>query len=105
MKPATVIALALLPCVAIEAVDLYCCPRLKNQIMTELAEKLIRDALKLDPVERIAVVEEVLSSLDRPDPDRDRKWAAEAEARLTAFRDGNLDAIPAEDVFRESGRT
>ena len=36
--------------------------------MTEVAEKVIREALGLDPVERVAVIEELLSSLDNGGP-------------------------------------
>lgn len=72
--------------------------------MTEVAEKLIREALQLDPVERATVIEELLSSLDRPDPGLDAKWAKEAEDRLSGFRAGEIDAIPANEVFAELGR-
>ena len=73
--------------------------------MTEVAEKLIREALELDPIARAAVIEELLSSLDRPDPDLDAKWAKESEIRLRAYRAGEIQAIPASEVFRELGRT
>jgi len=72
--------------------------------MTEVAEKLIREALQLDPVERATVIEELLSSLDRPDPGLDAKWAKEAEDRLSGFRAGEIEAIPANEVFAELGR-
>ena len=72
--------------------------------MTEVAEKLIREALQLDPVERATVIEELLSSLDRPDPGLDAKWAKEAEDRLSGFRAGEIDAIPVNEVFAELGR-
>ena len=72
--------------------------------MTEVAEKLIREALGLDPVDRAAVIEELLSSLDRPDPDLDAKWARESEDRLSGYRAGEIEAIPASEVFAELGR-
>ena len=72
--------------------------------MTEVADKLIREALRLDPAERAAVIEELLSSLDRPDADLDAKWAKEAEERLSGYRAGEIEAIPASEVFAELGR-
>jgi putative addiction module component (TIGR02574 family) len=72
--------------------------------MTEVAEKLVREALQLDPVERAAVIEELLSSLDKPDPALDAKWAKEAEDRLSGFRAGEIEAIPANEVFAELSR-
>lgn len=73
--------------------------------MTTVAEKLISEALRLEPVERAAVIEELLSSLDRPDAELDQKWASEAEDRLRGFRSGEIEAIPADQVFAELGRT
>ena len=72
--------------------------------MAEVADKLIREALRLDPAERAAVIEELLSSLDRPDADLDAKWAKEAEDRLSGYRAGEIEAIPASEVFAELGR-
>jgi putative addiction module component (TIGR02574 family) len=64
-------------------------------------EQLRKDALALPLVERAALAEELLSSLDRPDPRIDALWAQEAEDRLAAFDAGEMEAIPAEDVFTE----
>jgi putative addiction module component (TIGR02574 family) len=72
--------------------------------MTEVADKLILEALRLDPVERAAVIEELLSSLDKPDDELDAKWAIEAENRLNAYRAGEIKAISASEVFVELGR-
>lgn len=69
--------------------------------MTVSTEQLRNDALALPPVERAALAEALLSSLDRPDPQIDALWAREAEDRLAAFEAGERDAIPAEDVFTD----
>jgi putative addiction module component (TIGR02574 family) len=45
---------------------------------------LVSKALKLPPDERFALIDELLQSLDRPDPDLDRIWIEEAERRLAA---------------------
>jgi putative addiction module component (TIGR02574 family) len=68
-------------------------------------EQLRKDALALPLVERAALAEELLSSLDRPDPRIDALWAQEAEDRLAAFEAGEMEAIPAEDVFTQLEQT
>ena len=61
--------------------------------------EILEQALRLRPDERIAVVDGLLKSLDVPDGDLDRIWAEEALRRLTAFRAGELTAIPMEEIF------
>lgn len=56
-------------------------------------------ALKLDPAERFELVDQLIHSLDRPDPEIDRIWLAEAERRLAAYRAGKIQGIPAEEIF------
>lgn len=65
------------------------------------AQELLEQALKLTPDERFALADQVLHSLDRPDPDIDRVWQEEAERRLAAYRAGKVEGIPAEVIFGE----
>ena len=60
--------------------------------------ELLEQVLKLDPSDRLELVEQVLHSLDRPDPIIDRVWIEEAERRLAAYRAGKVQGIPAEDI-------
>ena len=46
--------------------------------------ELLEEARKLDPAERFELVDAVLQTLDRPDPEVDRVWLEEAERRLAA---------------------
>jgi hypothetical protein len=46
--------------------------------MSNDAKALIEQARALPPRERIALVEDVLDSLDRADPEIDRLWARES---------------------------
>jgi putative addiction module component (TIGR02574 family) len=64
---------------------------------------LLESALALPPIERAILVQELLSSLDRPDPEIDAAWAVEAESRIEAYDAGSLPAVPYEDVLRETG--
>jgi len=67
--------------------------------MSELAEKLIEQALDLPPDERARVAEQLLSSLEPELSPIDHLWAIEAEDRLDAFERGEIESIPAEEVF------
>ena len=67
--------------------------------MSELAEKLIQQALGLPADERAEVAERLLDSLEPPLSAIDQLWAQEAEDRIDAYERGEIEAIPAEDVF------
>jgi len=43
--------------------------------MSQSAKALIEQAVQLPPVERMALVEHILDSLDEPDPAMDALWA------------------------------
>jgi putative addiction module component (TIGR02574 family) len=66
--------------------------------MSSQAKTLIEQARALPPQDRIALVEDVLDSLDRADPDIDRLWAQEANERLAAYRRGELTAKDLSDI-------
>lgn len=62
-------------------------------------DDIIQQALRLEPAKRFEVVEEILRSLDQPDPEIEKAWLEEAERRLAEYRAGKSRSIPAEDVF------
>jgi putative addiction module component (TIGR02574 family) len=66
-------------------------------------KQVLQNALTLPAIERVAIVESLLTSLDHPDASIDEVWAEEAEKRLTAFNEGRMKAIPADEVFQEFG--
>ena len=61
---------------------------------------ILEMALKLKPEERFLIIEGLIKSIDEPDKTIDAIWAAEAEKRLKAYRDGKLQTIPAEEIFK-----
>jgi putative addiction module component (TIGR02574 family) len=67
--------------------------------MNAKTKALSEEARKLTPEERIELVEDILGSLHPTDPELDRLWAEEARDRLEAYRRGELDAIPFEEVI------
>ena len=67
--------------------------------MPQSAKALSEQALQLPPVERMALVERILDSLDEPDPSMDASWAREADDRLAAYRRGEIRAVPLSEVL------
>jgi putative addiction module component (TIGR02574 family) len=67
--------------------------------MNDESGELTTLATRLPPSERLKLVEQLLDSLDAPNPEVDRAWTAEAEERLAAYRRGEIKAIPLADVL------
>jgi len=61
---------------------------------------ILEMAMKLKPEDRFLIIEGLIKSLDEPDKTIDQIWAEEAERRLKAYRNGNLETIPADQVFK-----
>jgi len=64
-------------------------------------KELLDEAMKLKPEERFSLVESLIKSLDEPDKKLDELWAEEAGKRLKAYREGTLEGIPMEEIFKE----
>lgn len=73
--------------------------------MTEAVKKIFQEAMNLPTMERASLIEELLSSMDKPDSELDKLWAKEAEERLVAYRQGKMESYPADQVFTELGRS
>jgi putative addiction module component (TIGR02574 family) len=72
--------------------------------MNETAQTLSARARELTPTERLELVDQILGSLDETDTAIDRLWAREAEERLSAWRRGEIRAVPLDEVLRKYGR-
>jgi len=55
--------------------------------------------LRLEPAERLLLVEVIYESLNRPDMEIDEVWYDEAERRLAAIESGRAKCVPAERVI------
>jgi putative addiction module component (TIGR02574 family) len=64
----------------------------------ETVEKLAKQAIELKPVERLRLVEAILFSLDKTDPDIEKSWVAESELRYEAYKQGGLKAHDWNDI-------
>jgi putative addiction module component (TIGR02574 family) len=71
--------------------------------MNERAKALGKQARELSVADRIALVEDLLDSLHRADPDLDRLWTAEARDRLAAYRRGDLAATELSKIIAKYG--
>ena len=60
---------------------------------------IIHEAESLPVEERTVIVDSLLRSLNPPDLEIDRKWAAVARRRLDELRSGHVQPVPGEEVF------
>lgn len=67
----------------------------------ESVEELAKKAIVLNPQERVQLVEAILHSLDKPDPEIEKKWIAESEARYDAFKRGELQAEEWDEIRKK----
>ena len=70
----------------------------------ETTEQLAKKAMGLNPTDRIRLVEAILDSLDKPDPEIEKKWVAESEARYQAYKKGEFEAIDWEEEKKRYDR-
>jgi putative addiction module component (TIGR02574 family) len=67
--------------------------------MNERVKRLTEEIRKLPPEEQADLIDELLVHTYRePDPEIAKAWAEEAERRLAAYRRGEIDSIPFEEV-------
>lgn len=70
--------------------------------MPKQGKQILAEALKLPPVERAELVENLLASFEFQSGKKiDALWVEEVEDRIDAFERGEMAAIPARDVFAE----
>jgi len=67
-------------------------------------EQLAKKAIDLQPVDRIKLVEAILYSLDKPNPEIEQSWISESEARYEAYKRGELEATEWEDIKKRHER-
>ena len=67
----------------------------------ETTKDLLEKAKDLPLVERAALVEALLETIDAHESEHDRKWSEEAQSRLRAYRSGELPALEADALMNE----
>ena len=71
---------------------------LNRRNIMESVDQLAKKATVLKPIDRIRLVEAILYSLDKPNPEIEKSWIAESEARYEAYKRGELDSIDWEEI-------
>ncbi len=63
--------------------------------------EIFEQALQLKEIERTLLIDFLLRSLDKPDPEIDRVWQEEAMRRVKAYDEGRLECVSMEEAFRD----
>ncbi|HQF78282.1 MAG TPA: addiction module protein [Spirochaetota bacterium] len=70
--------------------------------MIKTKEKLLSEVLKLSPVDKAQIVEDILSSFESRDGEGiDKLWEDEVENRISAYEKGQIKTKPLKDVFKK----
>ncbi len=70
--------------------------------MIKTKEKLLSEVLKLSPVDKAQIVEDILSSFESRDREGiDKLWEDEVENRISAYEKGQIKTKPLKDVFKK----
>ena len=72
-----------------------------SQVNMTVPNEILKDALTLKPEQKAELVDELLSSLDKPDKEIDELWAKEAESKNDAYEQGKIKAIDLEKVLEK----
>lgn len=67
--------------------------------MSTTADKLVSEIRQLPDVEKLRLVDAILTELDKPDPEIDRIWAEEARRRWAAYKAGRIPTVSYEEVM------
>lgn len=59
----------------------------------------IREASDLSVEDRAMIIDSLLRTLNKPDPDIDRAWSEDARRRLDEMRSGRIRPVPGDEVF------
>lgn len=64
-------------------------------------KELIDQAILLPVEDRALVVDSLLRSLNQPEAEIDKKWAAVAKRRLDEIKNGSVSPVPGNEVFEK----
>jgi putative addiction module component (TIGR02574 family) len=67
--------------------------------MSSSADKLSEEIRALPDVEKLRLVDTILTDLGKPDPEIDRVWAEEARKRWAAYKSGRARTVSYEEVM------
>lgn len=62
---------------------------------------ILKNALKLPPVERAHLIEGLMASLEKPDPEIDSIWEQEALKRYEAYKEKRITVKDLDEVMKK----
>jgi len=69
--------------------------------MATIDSKLQENIQSLSDIEKLELVDSILVTLDRPDPEIDRIWANESRKRWEAYKSGKLETVSYDQVMEK----
>jgi len=69
--------------------------------MTKLAEKIASEINALSDIEKLKIVDAILTDLDKTDPEIDRIWAEESRKRWAAYKSGTIEVVSYDKVMEK----
>jgi hypothetical protein len=76
------------------------CP-VGGTLMAISIDKLTEEIKSLPDIEKLRLVDAILSDLDRPDPELDRIWAEEARKRWKGYKSGLIPTLSYNEVLKK----
>ena len=73
--------------------------------MKHANDEILDKIRSLPDVDKLRLVDEILTQLDKPDPELDRIWADEARKRWEAYKAGRLTTVGYEEVMKPYRRS
>ena len=73
--------------------------------MAKSVDKIAQEIRELPDVEKLRLVDAILTDLDKPDPEIDRVWAEEARKRWAAYKAGRVPTVSYESVMAKHRRS
>jgi len=67
--------------------------------MAKSVDEITEEIRKLPDLEKLRLVDTILSDLDKPDPEIDHVWAEEARKRWAAYKAGKVATISYDAVI------
>ena len=64
-------------------------------------DSLFEEASTISPSEKAQLIDQLISTLDKPDKKIDELWVKEAEDRIDAYDQGKIKAISLEEVLQK----
>ena len=74
-------------------------------IMATISKSIVNQALELPAIERLALAEQLLSSLEQPETEIDSLWAHEAEERIDGYERGEIGTVSINKVIGKYDRS